>query len=100
MINTSPEPFSNWTASLTEDVAVGGLLWLALPATEEIASRLHAITGRLGGHATLFRAGAEPRRRLSVFEPESAARVDLTRAVKAAFDPKHILNPGRMYKDI
>jgi uncharacterized protein DUF4126 len=29
IINTSPEPFSNWAASLTEDVAVGGLLWLA-----------------------------------------------------------------------
>jgi hypothetical protein len=30
VINTSPEPFSNWTASLTEDVAVGGLLWLGV----------------------------------------------------------------------
>lgn len=30
VINTSPEPFSNWGASLTEDVAVGGLLWLAV----------------------------------------------------------------------
>jgi hypothetical protein len=30
LINTSPEPFSNWGTSLTEDVAVGGLLWLAL----------------------------------------------------------------------
>ena len=30
VINTSPEPFSNWTASLTEDVAVGGLLWLGI----------------------------------------------------------------------
>ena len=30
VINTSPEPFTNWTASLTEDVAVGGLLWLAI----------------------------------------------------------------------
>jgi hypothetical protein len=30
VINTSPEPFSNWTASLAEDVAVGGLLWLAI----------------------------------------------------------------------
>ncbi len=29
LINTSPEPFSNWGTSLTEDVAVGGLLWLA-----------------------------------------------------------------------
>ena len=29
VINTSPEPFSNWTASLTEDLGVGVLLWLA-----------------------------------------------------------------------
>src|SRR5918999_5236174 len=27
-INTSPEPFSNWTASVSEDVAVLGSLWL------------------------------------------------------------------------
>jgi hypothetical protein len=30
LINTSPEPFSNWTASLAEDVAVIGGLWVAL----------------------------------------------------------------------
>lgn len=30
LINTSPEPFSNWTASISEDVAVIGGLWLAL----------------------------------------------------------------------
>lgn len=29
-INTSPEPFSNWAASLTEDAAVPLGLWLAL----------------------------------------------------------------------
>ena len=28
-INTSPEPFSNWTASFGEDLAVGTVLWLA-----------------------------------------------------------------------
>lgn len=28
-INASPEPFSNWTASLAEDVGVGVLLWTA-----------------------------------------------------------------------
>ena len=30
MINTSPEPVTNWTASITEDVAVIGGLWAAL----------------------------------------------------------------------
>lgn len=29
LINTSPEPFSNWTASLTEDVLTLGVLWTA-----------------------------------------------------------------------
>lgn len=29
LINTSPEPFSNWAASVTEDVAVLGGLWAA-----------------------------------------------------------------------
>ncbi len=30
LINTSPEPFSNWTASVLEDVTVIGGLWVAL----------------------------------------------------------------------
>jgi hypothetical protein len=30
LINTSPEPFSNWTASFGEELAVGTILWLAL----------------------------------------------------------------------
>ncbi len=30
MINTSPEPITNWTASVVEDVAVVGGLWAAL----------------------------------------------------------------------
>jgi hypothetical protein len=29
LINTSPEPFSNWSASFGEDLAVGTVLWLA-----------------------------------------------------------------------
>ena len=30
LINTSPEPFTNWTASVVEDVAVIGGVWTAL----------------------------------------------------------------------
>ena len=30
LINTSPEPFSNWTASLVEDIAVFAGLWAAI----------------------------------------------------------------------
>jgi hypothetical protein len=29
-VNTSPEPFSNWSLSVSEDLSVAGVLWLAL----------------------------------------------------------------------
>jgi glycolate oxidase FAD binding subunit len=78
----------------------GGALWLELPATLEIATRLRAITARLGGHATLMRGSAETRGRISVFEREPPALAILTRNVKMAFDPKGVLNPGRMYEEV
>jgi glycolate dehydrogenase FAD-binding subunit len=78
----------------------GGLLWLSLPATGEIAARLRAITARFGGHATLTRAPEEARRTLAVFEPELPARAGLTGSVKAAFDPNRLFNPGRMFEGV
>src|SRR3546814_2525294 len=48
MMNTSPEPVSNWTASFTEDAAVVGALalafaypWLALAIVVAIRSEEH-----------------------------------------------------------
>ena len=78
----------------------GGVLWLGLPANEDVASRLRAITTRFGGHATLMRGSPEARAQLSVFELESPARAAITRSVKAAFDPKRVLNPGRMFEGL
>jgi glycolate oxidase FAD binding subunit len=65
----------------------GGLVWLASetePATVRSAVRA------LGGHATLYR-GEGP-----AFEPLTGPLAALTARVKAAFDPKGVLNPGRM----
>lgn len=76
----------------------GGLLWLALPGDEDTATRLRAITARLGGHATLMRASAEAREQLSVFEPEPPARAGLTQTVKAAFDPHRLFNRDRIFR--
>ena len=61
--------------------------------------QVEKLTKRFGGHATLMRAARDARARLPVFEPEAPARAGLTRAVKAAFDGRHILNPGRMFED-
>jgi glycolate oxidase FAD binding subunit len=78
----------------------GDVLWLGLPATEETAQRLRRIAKDYGGHAMLMRGSGDARAALAVFEPEAPARAALTRGVKAAFDPGHRLNPGRMYRDL
>ncbi|MGY9107062.1 MAG: hypothetical protein ACKVG0_11140, partial [Alphaproteobacteria bacterium] len=78
----------------------GEVLWLALPASRDIDERLRRITAKFGGHAMLFRADKNARARLATFEPEPPARAALSRAVKAAFDPLRILNPGRMYEEL
>jgi glycolate oxidase FAD binding subunit len=87
----APDWYADWA---------GGLLWLGLPANEEIATRLRGIAARFGGHATLMRANREGRARLTLFEPETPARAALTQSVKAAFDPKRVLNPGRMFEGL
>ena len=61
---------------------------------------VRAAIERSTGHATLFRAPDEIRRAVPVFQPQPGARTMLAQRVKAAFDPKGILNPGRMYADI
>ena len=52
------------------------------------------------GHATLIRGPAGLRRSLPVFEPQPPALAALSRRVKEAFDPRHILNPGRMVEGL
>jgi glycolate oxidase FAD binding subunit len=76
----------------------GGLLWLGLPAAG--APALRAIAARVGGHATLFRASAESRGRIPVFQPESSVHAALMNSVKAAFDPLALFNPGRMFEGV
>ncbi|MFA9217355.1 MAG: glycolate oxidase subunit GlcE [Sphingomonadaceae bacterium] len=51
----------------------------------------------LGGHATLFRSGAERR---AVFQPLAPAVHAIHRNLKQYFDPAGIFNRGRMYQDL
>jgi glycolate oxidase FAD binding subunit len=79
----------------------GGLLWIAtLPDDDESGERLRDAAAAAGGHAVLMRASSRTRSRVAVFPPEAGPRAALTAAVKAAFDPLHIFNPGRMYEGI
>lgn len=48
------------------------------------------------GHATLIKAPTATRTNVSVFQPQSDAVSTLTKALRAKFDPRGILNPGLM----
>ncbi|WP_163265935.1 glycolate oxidase subunit GlcE [Chelativorans alearense] len=74
----------------------GGLIWLRMEAEPE-AEVLRGLIGHFGGgHATLVRATPAVRAALAVFQPQPAALAALAARLKEQFDPKGILNPGRM----
>lgn len=74
----------------------GGLVWLRMEADPE-AELVRRLLKRFGGgHATLVRAEPQWRAALPIFEPQPAALAALSTRVKEQFDPKGILNPGRM----
>jgi glycolate oxidase FAD binding subunit len=99
-----PEVGALLTASLGADVIydwAGGLLWALLPASEDAgAVSVRKIVSAAGGHATLMRAPPTVRAVVDVFDPQNAAIATLTKRVKEGFDPKRILNPGRMYAGV
>ncbi len=73
----------------------GGQVWVA--AAESEGDALTAAATVAGGAATLVRAPSALRAHVDVFQPLAEPLRLLTRRVKEAFDPHHILNPGRMY---
>jgi glycolate oxidase FAD binding subunit len=80
----------------------GGLVWLAITEHGDagaavIRAAIRGDDGHGSGHATLVKGSPALRRAVSVFEPHPPALAALSQRVKDAFDPKHILNPGRMH---
>jgi glycolate oxidase FAD binding subunit len=79
----------------------GGLLWLALAASDEAgAARIGRAVAAAGGHAILVRAPASMRAAIDVFTPQEVGLAALTKRVKEGFDPKGVLNPGRMWAGV
>ena len=82
----------------------GGLVWLAViePGDAGAAVIRSAVGGPIGqgGHATLVRGSPGLRAAVPVFEPQPGPLAALSRRVKQGFDPRHILNPGRMVEGV
>jgi glycolate oxidase FAD binding subunit len=70
----------------------GGLIWAAFDAVD--ASHVRAAFG--SGHATLIKAAVADRAATSVFQPQPPVAAAAGARLKAAFDPRGVLNPGRM----
>ncbi len=92
LITPAAQMFYDWA---------GGLVWVAMPFPDEPdAAAIRGAVAGIGGHATLVRAPAAVRATVDVFEPQEAGLAALNRRVKEGFDPKGVLNPGRMWAGV
>jgi glycolate oxidase FAD binding subunit len=82
----------------------GGLVWVAVAGAEDGGGRviravIHGENGCNTGHATLIRGSLSLRRAIPVFEPQAPPLAGLAARIKNGFDPRRILNPGRMVEE-
>jgi len=107
-ISTAPTRGTDVGRALVEDADAeliydwgGGLVWAALPATDDAGAPLvRSAVAAAGGHATLIRAPVAVRAKVDVFAPEEPALAALTRRVRAGFNPQGVLNAGRMWAGV
>ena len=104
-ISTAPARGPQVAAALGEGAEyfydwAGGLVWAALPQSDDAgAAKVRgAVAG--SGHATLIRAPAALRAAVAVFEPQDAGVAALTKRIKESFDPKGVFGPGRMWAGV
>ena len=97
VINALPD---EWPLRYYADWA-GGLLWLDVPVGDVTGTILRqALADHGGGFAQLIRDSGNTRSLVPPFQPLSSPQMALHKRIKAAFDPKGILNPGRMHHAI
>jgi len=75
----------------------GGLVWLTGPATATTHDAIAAVVRAACGTWSLLRGPDTLRAAVAVVPPEAEPLARITRRVKAAFDPRGVLNPGRIY---
>jgi glycolate oxidase FAD binding subunit len=107
-IVTAPSRGAELTARITTTIEAevlydwaGGLVWVMLaPSDDAGAALVRLAVSACGGQATLIRAPAAIRAATDVFTPQEPGLAGLTKRVKQGFDPKGVLNPGRMWAGV
>lgn len=86
----------HWTGATYFSDWGGGLVWLSAPPGEAAAEKIRDCLTDCGGHATLVRGPDDLRNAIAVFQPQLAPVAELSERLRRQFDPKGVLNPGRM----
>jgi len=73
----------------------GGLVWVGISDPDNV-SIIRSIINDFGGFAMLVRAPEQVREQISPFHPEHERIAEISKCIRKKFDPKGILNPGRM----
>ena len=75
----------------------GGLIWVQVDDRKTArGTKIRAIIARYGGHAMLVRALDSVRSSIPVFHPQSGHAASLSKSIREKFNPRDLLNPGRM----
>ncbi len=79
----------------------GGLIWLETPSSSEASvTELRRVLAEFEADSMLMRAPRSVRSSIEVFHPLPLTKMKLVQAIKKAFDPAGVLNPGRMYAGV
>ena len=79
----------------------GGLIWLETPPSSEASvTELRRVLAEFEADSMLMRAPRSVRSSIEVFHPLPLTKMKLVQAIKKAFDPVGVLNPGRMYAGV
>lgn len=74
----------------------GGLIWAEMPDDQPREAEVRSALGGQG-HALLVRASVANRASMASFEQLEPGVAALVKRLKESFDPRGVLNPGRMY---
>jgi len=78
----------------------GALIWMeATGLTEEMFNSIRRKVAKTGGYLSMIKTSKELPFVEEVFTIDSG-KFDITQSIKKSFDPKKILNPGKMYTGI
>jgi len=78
----------------------GSLFWVEVPAKKNVKIKeIKKTTKEFGGYLTIIKTSADYDYEESIFTIDDV-RLIISKKIKESFDPKRILNPGKMYRGV